>query len=109
VLKHALDGATTGTAVVGAGVGEGVHGKVGAGVTFMGAGVGTGVHGAVGKAVWFVGAGVAAQTHVQRWTARLADVSTHRVPLEWSQDPSVPIALMQCFSWLPHRVNDPTN
>jgi hypothetical protein len=58
------EGATAGTTVVGASVGE------------PGVSVGEGV----------IGEGVPAKTHAQRWTARQkADVSTRRVPLRWSQ------------------------
>jgi hypothetical protein len=82
--KHAPDGATAGTAVVGASVGEcvgegpglsvgagvvgaSVHGGVGEDV------VGASVHGGVGEGV--VGASVTVQTHAPRFTTERADVS----------------------------------
>jgi hypothetical protein len=85
--KHSPDGATAGTAVVGAAIGEGVGVGAGGGAS-VGAGVGAGVNGGVGEGVLFVGAGVGvpAQTHAQRWTApQEADERTRRVPLRWSQ------------------------
>jgi hypothetical protein len=78
VLKgaHAPDGATAGTAVVGASVGERVGVSVGAGVSGdVGAGVSVGAGVGVGVGV-SVGAGVPRQTQAQRWTESRREYSS---------------------------------
>jgi hypothetical protein len=85
--KHAPDGAAAGTTVVGASVGERAGVSVGAGVNGgVGAGVGEGV-----------GEGVTTQTHAQRGTARLTDVSTQARTHFMGVPPSYPRVHRMCL------------